>query len=156
MSRSSRTVLLREKERTDPALNRLSSSRGGEILPPGASRRRVIWSALVGLPGWAAVGFVFWEALKQPAELVFPLALWIGFLALAALTGLAWTRYAKRPAVVERKRAATGREAGGPVREPFQVRDALGREIRVDSGASTARVVVVRVEGETKTVSEGS
>ena len=156
MPRWDRRFLVRGKEREESGEGRLSTPRGGGILPPGASRPRVIWSALVGLPGWAAVGFVFWEALKQPAELVFPLALWIGFLALAALTGLAWTRYAKRPAVVERKRAATGREAGGPIREPFQVRDALGREIRVDSGASTARVVVVRVEGETKTVSEGS
>lgn len=156
MSRSFRTVLLREKERTDPEVHRLSSPRGGEIMPPGASRRRVLWSAIVGLPGWGVVAFVFWEALKQPSEMFIPLTLWIVMILLATLATLGWSRYSKRPGVVQRKRVATGREAGDPVKELVQTRDALGRDIEVDPSASTARVIVVRVQGDTKTVREGT
>ena len=151
-----RRFLVRGKEREESGKARLPTPRGGEILPPGASRRRVLWSALIGLPGWALVAFVFWEALKEPTELALPLALWVGFLVLAGLAAFAWSRYARRAAPVERKRAATGRAEGDPVRGPLQTMDALGRKIEVDPGASRARVIVVQVDGETKTVREGS
>lgn len=156
MSRSSYPVLPRERKRVESGGDQLPSPRGGEIVPPGASRRRILWSALVGLPGWLVVGVVFWEALKQPTDLVLPLALWIGFLVLAGLTAFGWARYAKRPSVVERKRAASGRDAAVADGELFQTRDALGQEIQVDPGASAARVLMVRVEDGTKTIREGS
>ncbi len=156
MPRWDSRFLVRGKERDESGEAWLPTPRGGEILPPGASRPRLLWSALIGLPGWAVVAFVFWEALKEPTELVLPLALWVGFLALAGLSAFAWSRYARRPGVVERKRTATGRDERDLVRGPLQTMDALGRKIEVDSGASTARVIVVQVDGETKTVRESS
>lgn len=156
MSRSSYPVLPRERKRVESGGGQLPSPRGGEIVPPGASRRRILWSALVGLPGWAVVVFILWKALKQPTELVLPLSLWVGLLVLLGLIALSWACYAKRPSVVERKRVAAGREVGVLDGELLRRKDALGRELKVDPGASTARVLVVRVEGGTKTVRESS
>lgn len=148
----SREVSLRQKGRKGSNGERLSTPRHGEILPPGATRRPRLWLVIVGVPGWAVVAFVFWKALEQPSEFIFPLAVWIGCLLVVGLGTLVWSRYARRAKVVARKRAATGRGEGRSIEELLLTEDALGREIRLEEGASEARVVMVRVEGTTKSL----
>ena len=148
-------ILVRGKDRKGANGDRLSTPRSGEILPPGASRRGVLWSALIGLPGWAIIVFVFWKALAQPDQLLFSLALWLGCLLVVGLGTLAWSRYTHRARVEARKVRESGRDENTPRNELFQTRDALGRMIEVDPGASTAQVVTVRIDGEVKTFGGG-
>ena len=155
MARWSHPVPVEGRERTGPRGGALPDPRKGEIIPPGAARRSLLWYLLVGIPGWAVVGFVFWEALKQPSQLIFSLLLWIGCLLLIGLATFAWSRYVRGARVVARKRRASGRDEPAPYRALFQATDALGKEIEVDPAARTARVVTVRLEGETKSLKVG-
>lgn len=155
MPRWSRPVLLRGKERKGSNGDRLSTPRGGEILPPGSSRHSVLWSVLVGLPGWAIIVFVFWKALAQPDQLVFSLAVWVASLVVIGLATLAWSRYTQLARVRAEKVRQSGRDETTALWELFQEKDALGREIRLEAGASTAQVVTVTVDCEVKTFSRG-
>lgn len=124
--------------------------RRSEITPPGGKSRPILWSALIGLPGWIVVALVFWQALKQPTELVFSLLVWIGCFVVVGLATLGWSRYARRPGVHSRKIAASGRNQRTPSETLIQDEDALGRSIELDPKASKARVVRVKIERETK------
>lgn len=155
MPRRSRPILLRRKERKGSNGDRLSTPRGGELLPPGASRRGVLWLALIGLPGWAIVVVVFWKALAQPDQLIFSLVVWLAILIVVGLATLAWSRYTQRVRVRARKVRQSGRDETTPSWELLLTKDALGREIRMESEAPTAQVVTVMIDGEVKTFRGG-
>lgn len=155
MPRWSSPVHLLKRARKGSNGDRLSTPRGGELLPPGASRRSVLWSALVGLPGWMIIVFVFWKALAQPDQLVFSLLLWLASLVAIGLATLAWSRYTQLARVRAEKVRQSGRDETIALWELFQEKDALGREIRLEAGVSTAQVVTVTVDSEVKTFSRG-
>jgi hypothetical protein len=129
----------------------MSTPRHGEILPPGASRHTTTWSLLVGLPGWGLIGFVFWQAAKEPLELFFLIIIWIASLVLLGIAIFLWSRYAKRRKVQVRKVIASGRSDSTLPEKLLLKKDALGRNIRVQPKAQQARIVRVQIEGETKT-----
>jgi len=155
MPRRSRPILLRRKERKGSNGDRLSTPRGGELLPPGASRRGVLWLALIGLPGWAIVVVVFWKALAQPDQLIFSLVVWLAILIVVGLATLAWSRYTELVRVRARKVRQSGRDETTPLWELLLTKDALGREIRMEPEAPTAQVVTVMIDGEVKTFRGG-
>ncbi len=129
----------------------LPTRRKGEILPPGASRRGRWRTALTGIPAWVILGLIWWRAIvEQPDQLAVGALIWAAcaVFTLSTVTGwVAWNR-----ALARRRERQYGGRSGAPEDTLDYDKDALGREVVVAEGASSARHLRVDLTGETKRI----
>lgn len=118
--------------------------------PP--SWKLAAWSA----PAWGIVAFAWFMAVtRQPSELLLGLGIGLGALVAAWIVITAWVAHNR--GLARRREAQRGGRRGAPDVPLVIERDARGRHVDVSPAAVDARVVVVSVADDRKSVSaEGS
>lgn len=107
----------------------------------------IAWS----VPAWAIVGFAWFMAItRQPTQLLVGLGIGVGALVVAWVVVTAWVAHNR--SLAHRREAERGGRRGAPDVPLVIERDARGRHVRVAPEAGGARVVVVSVEGDQKSI----
>lgn len=136
---------------TPTAERPLPSRRHGQILPPGASRRGRWSTAATAIPAWVIFGLIWWRAIaEQSDQLAVGAIIWGACALLTAVVIIAWVAWNR--GLAHRRERRYGGRSGAPEGRIAYDHDALGRQVLISDGGSTARHLTADVVDGTKRI----
>ncbi len=136
---------------TPTAERPLPSRRHGQILPPGASRRGRWSTAATAIPAWVIFGLIWWRAIaEQSDQLAVGAIIWGACALLTAVVIIAWVAWNR--GLAHRRERRYGGRSGAPEGKMAYDHDALGRQVLISDGGSTARHLTADVVDGTKRI----
>jgi hypothetical protein len=146
-----RPIGLTPREWSPSGHHPLPTRRGGEILPPGASRRGRWSNAASAIPAWIILGLIWWRAIvEQPDQLAVGALIWAGCAVFTLLVIVGWVAWNR--ALAHRRELRYGGRSGAPVGDIDYRTDALGRAVVTATGARSARHLKADVSGDVKKI----